>query len=128
MKSANLVWLVALLVSSFVASAAAEGGDLHEKANWDTLKAISGEVAEATVKYGTAGAAAGLIGGAKGAAMGAAGGTIGGVVKGLWDGMKNAPEAYDDSVNRQLVAPGGPLEGGCIVQQDKKWGNCSHSD
>ena len=128
MKSANFALLAALLLASFVASVAAEDDDIHENAKWDTLKAVSSEVAEAAVKYGAAGAAAGLIGGAKGAALGAAGGAIGGVVKGAWDGMKNAPDAYDDSVNRQLVAPGGPLEGGCIVQQDKQWGDCSPAD
>ena len=128
MKSANIVLLVALLLSSFVVPASAEDSDIHENANRDTLKALSTEVFEAAVKYGTAGAAAGLVGGAKGAALGAVGGLIGGVVKGAWDSMKNAPEAYDDSINGQLVAPSGPLEGGCIVQQGKSWGNCSHSD
>ena len=128
MKSANIVLLIALLLSSFITSVTAEDGEIHEKATWDTLKAVSTEVFEAAAKYGTAGAAAGLIGGAKGAGLGAVGGAIGGVVKGAWDGMKKAPEVYDDSINRQLVAPGGPLEGGCIIQQDKSWGDCSHSD
>ena len=114
--------LVALLLVSFIASAKDSG--IHEKAYRDTLKAVSSEVAEAAVKYGTAGAAAGLIGGAKGAV----GRSIGGVVKGVWDGMKNAQDAYDDSAHSQLVAPGGPLEGGGIVQQDRRWGNCSLSD
>lgn len=128
MKSANIGLFVALLLSSFVVPASAEDSDIHENANRDTLKALSTEVFEAAVKYGTAGAAAGLVGGAKGAALGVVGGVISGVVKGAWDGMKNAPEAYDDSVNRQLVAPDGPLEGGCIVQQDKQWGDCPPSD